>query len=120
MGKSKATPKIPVCILHTFTASPVHLQLRPGPQQVTLSWTSEWCSGYKFLLDHPGVGVTDVSSINSIEVEINETTTFALRVYDRPPNDNLLRYERFATVTSARPSKLIMPEPPIPPSALHL
>jgi hypothetical protein len=76
------------CKLHMFRADPSQLEAKGG--RVRLSWISENCGGCRFMLDIPGAGQTDVSSVESYEVSVKRETVFTLRVYSAPPSNSLL------------------------------
>lgn len=76
------------CKLHMFRADPNQMQAKGG--RVRLSWISENCAGCRFMLDIPGAGQTDVSSVESYEVSVKRDTVFTLRVYSAPPSNSLL------------------------------
>jgi hypothetical protein len=76
------------CKLHMFRADPGQLEAKGG--RVRLSWISENCAGCRFILDIPGAGQTDVSSVESYEVNVKRETVFTLRVYSPPPSNSLL------------------------------
>ena len=76
------------CKLHMFRADPSQLEAKGG--RVRLSWISENCGGCRFMLDIPGAGQTDVSSVESYEVSVKRETVFTLRVYSPTPSNSLI------------------------------
>ena len=88
MGPQESGHKKQSCVLHMFRVEPNQLEARGG--RVRLSWISENCGGCRFMLDIPGAGQTDVSSVESFEVNVKRDTVFTLRVYSAPPSNSLL------------------------------